>query len=340
MNNRVFKISPAIIWVSSLFIGVLASIPKLLRLNFSALELGVDISIASFFSLFVWYYNLHTLPNFQSKPLPLPFVNKRLIRSLLLGLLCMGLLVIFHQLLFPYYHFQSMMLMYEFRGLVINLTVYLFLHLLYQGYTTQVISLELERIKADQLNAQFTLLKQQVNPHFLFNSLNTLKSMVEIQDKNATDFIVKLSDFYRSSLENRKKSLVPATEEIGVLQDYMFLLKARFEEGIQLEVHLSPGHLRSYIPVFTLQLLAENSIKHNILSLEHPLYIKICSEEDWIIVQNNLQLKRSPESSTHTGLENINERYRHLVKKEIIISEDTHFFTVKLPVINESEQPF
>jgi hypothetical protein len=335
-HNRTFSIAPAVIWVSSVCIGVLASIPKLLRLNLQATELGVDISIAGFFSVFVWYYNLYHLPNYRSNPAPTRFAGKRLWCSLLLGMVVMSLLVMVHQLIFPQYHFLSMMLMYQFRALVINLTIYLFIHLLYQGYITRTISIELEQLKADKLSAQFELLKQQVNPHFLFNSLNTLKSMVEIQDKQATDFIVKLSDFYRFSLEHKKESLVSLAEETAMLQSYMYLLKARFEEGIHLDINLDEVYRQSFIPVFTLQLLVENCIKHNVVSLSQPLHIRLYAANGYIVLENNLQPKRSAERSTHTGLENISTRYLLLVQQKPEVTRGDAFFTVKLPVIYEN----
>jgi LytS/YehU family sensor histidine kinase len=212
----------------------------------------------------------------------------------------------------------------------------MFLHLVYQGYQNQQVGVELERTKTDNLGAQYELLKQQVNPHFLFNSLNTLKYMVESQDPHAIDFILKLSDFYRYSLENRKQDLIKLTEELQILHAYLFLLKARFEEGINLSVNISEQQLKSLIPPFTLQLLVENCIKHNIVSVDRPLKICLYSETDSIVVENGVQTKRTPESSTGMGLENINERYLHLVHKEIGIQKTEKAFTIKLPVIHES----
>lgn len=247
----------------------------------------------------------------------------------------MAVLVVIHQLLLPEYHFQSMMLMYEFRGLVINLTIYLFLHLLYQHHITQLVSMELEKTKADNLAAQFELLKQQVNPHFLFNSLNTLKSMVEMQDQHASRFIVMLSDFYRFALETKKQHLISIQEELSILEAYLFLLKSRFEDGITLYVQISDTHQHSLIPPFTLQLLIENCIKHNIVSLEQPLHIKVYSEDAFIVTENNLQTKRTPEPSTGLGLNNIAQRYQSLHSAQMEIIKDNTSFKVKLPVIYE-----
>jgi LytS/YehU family sensor histidine kinase len=115
----------------------------------------------------------------------------------------------------------------------------------------------------------------------------------------------------------------------------MFLLKARFEEGIDLSVKISKEHYNSLIPPFTLQLLVENAIKHNIVSLDRPLQINLYSEGDCIVVENTLQLKKTPEASTGLGLENINQRYIHLLDKKIDILSGETLFTVKLPIIHE-----
>ncbi|SFO21918.1 Histidine kinase [Chitinophaga sp. YR627] len=334
-NIRTFRVSNAVIWTSALFIGILASVPKILRIHITKWELLADISVATSFSILIWYFNIYMLPTFRAGAATARFASKRLAGSLALGIVVMAALVAIYQLILPQYHFQSMMLMYEFRGLVINLTIYLFLHLIYQHHITQLISVELEKTKADNLSAQFELLKQQVNPHFLFNSLNTLKSMVEMQDQHASRFIVMLSDFYRSSLETRKQHLISMQEELSTLDAYLFLLKARFEDGISLTVKISDAHRASCIPPFTLQLLIENCIKHNIVSLGQPLHIHIFSEDAFIVVENNLQMKRTPEPSTGVGLTNIAQRYQSLHQQQMEIIKDSTSFKVKLPVLHE-----
>jgi LytS/YehU family sensor histidine kinase len=259
----------------------------------------------------------------------------RFLSSLLVGLGVMFVLAYVQQLLLSHLDFGPNMLMVEFRGILINLALYMFLHLIYQGYQNQQVGIELERTKADNLGAQFELLKQQVNPHFLFNNMNTLKAMVETHDKQTVDFILKLADFYRFTLESRKHDLIQLSEEMEILDAYMFLLKARFEDGIKLSNTIEAQYHSSLIPPFTLQLLIENCIKHNIVSLDHPLEIKIYIEKEKIVVENPLQLKKSRESSTKVGLENINQRYIHLLDKTIDIEADEKSFKIKLPLIHE-----
>lgn len=333
--KKVFKVSPAIIWMSSLFMGILASVPKILLLNISNTELAADASIAFIFSLFTWYYNILSLPRFSSGTIVNGFFSLRLLRSVVLGIALMLILVIGHQLVFPHYNFRSMILMYQFRGVLINLTIYMFLNLLYQAHRNQLMAIELERTKADNLGAQYELLKQQVNPHFLFNSLSTLKSMIEIGDQHSADFTHNLSDFYRFTLENRKSNVITVSEELNILKSYIYLLKARFENGISLDIVLEETALHCFIPPFTLQLLVENCIKHNIVSLEKPLQIRLVVSGTFLVLENKLQLKNKAEPSTQLGLQNINERYLHLINKKIEIQKSTDLFTVKLPLIYE-----
>jgi sensor histidine kinase YesM len=335
MRKKTFEISGKTIWLSSLFLGVLISVPKIAEHHFNPYEALVNSLITVLFSLFVWYYNIMTLPAYSSRDVASGFSFVRLFKSLALGIAVMLFLAWFQQLLLSHLDFGPTMLMVEIRGILINLTFYMFLHLLYQSYHNQQVSIELERTKTDNLGAQYELLKQQVNPHFLFNSLNTLKYMVESHDDHAVDFILKLSDFYRFTLENRKQDLIRLSEELEILNAYVFLLKARFEDGIDLSIRVDPEQYPTLIPPFTLQLLVENCIKHNTVSLDRPLQISLSSERDFIVVENGLQPKRTPEPSMGLGLENINQRYVHLLNKEIEIHRNEHSFQVKLPLIHE-----
>lgn len=335
MTKRRFEISNKIIWLSSFLLGVLTSVPKIAEEHFNPYEALVNALITFVFALFVWYYNIKTLPAYSSRDVARGFSVSRLVKSLVMGMAVMFILACIQQFLLSHLDFGPVMLMVEIRGILVNLTFYMFLHLLYQSYQNQQVGIELERTKTENLGAQFELLKQQVNPHFLFNSLNTLKYMVESGDPHTVEFILKLSDFYRFTLESRKLDLIKLSEELEILRAYVFLLKARFEDGIDLSENIGQDHYQSLIPPFTLQLLVENCIKHNIVSLEHPLRICLYSENGFIAVENKLQLKKTPESSMGIGLENINQRYIHFVDREIEVQSSDTSFIVKLPIIHE-----
>jgi len=331
--SKGFQVSRRVIWLSSLSLGILASIPKLFDTGSRFGDIIINSSITFLFSLFIWYYNIYSLPKFTSRRIAKSFLNARLLLSVVLGIVMMIVLVIAHQELFLVSQMDAP-IMFELRGVLINLIVYMFLHLLFQNYQTQQIGIELERTKSVNLGAQYELLKQQVNPHFLFNSLNTLKSMVEMQDPQSADFILKLSDFYRFTLESRKLDLIPLREELNILESYTYLLKARFEDGFVLVDKIDPKHYDSAIPPFTLQLLIENCIKHNIVSLEKPLQIDLYSEGDFLVIENKIQLKKGV-LSTGVGLDNINQRFMHLINKEIEIDKNETTFKVKIPMIYE-----
>jgi two-component system LytT family sensor kinase len=336
MQKKTFKISNKIIWLSSLFLGVLVAVPKIAEHHFVFKQSIVDSAVTFLFALFIWYYNIKTLPAYSSKDVANGFSIMRLIKGLLLGIIVMFGLACIQQFLLSHLNFGPVMLMFEVRGMLVSVMFYMFIHLLYQSAHNQQAGIELERTKADNLSAQYELLKQQVNPHFLFNSLNTLKYMVESGDAHSVDFILKLSDFYRFTLESRKLNVITLAEELEIINSYMFLLKARFEDGLDLSIEIAPEYYQSFIPPFTLQLLIENCIKHNVVSLDKPLEIRLYSDHDSLVIENRLQLKRMPEASTGIGLENISERYLHLVNKRIEIKADDKLFTIKLPIIHEN----
>lgn len=336
MNKKTFKISNKIIWLSSLLLGILTSVPKIAEHHFNPYEALVDSTVTFLFAVLIWYYNILTLPVYSSKDVSNGFSVMRLVKGLFFGIAVMFILACIQQYLLSHLNFGPVMLMFEVRGILVNIAFYMFLHLLHQSYQNQQVGIELERTKADNLGAQYELLKQQVNPHFLFNSLNTLKYMVESEDEHSVDFILKLSNFYRFTLESRKLDLIRLAEELEILDAYVFLLKARFEEGIDLSIDINPDYEQSLIPPFTLQLLVENCIKHNIVSFDKPLKIKLYSEKDMLVIENRLQLKTTREISTGLGLENINQRYTHLLNKAIEIQVSETLFSIKLPIIYEN----
>ncbi|PKB18769.1 sensor histidine kinase [Flavobacterium sp. 5] len=325
-----FQVSQRVIWGSSIALAILASIPKLFDPFITIPDIIINSSITLMFSIFIWYYNIYSLPKFTSQRTNTSLFNWKLLLSVIMGILVMVILVVVHQELFQVSKMDAP-IMFELRGVLINLIVYMFLHLLFQNYQTQQMGMELERTHALNLGAQYELLKQQVNPHFLFNSLNTLKSMVDMQDPQSSDFILKLSDFYRFTLESRKLDLIPLREELQILDSYVYLLKARFEDGFVLINEVDSKQYESVIPPFTLQLLIENCIKHNVVSLDKPLRIQLYTENDFLVVENKIQLKRGV-LSTGVGLDNINQRFMHLMHAEIEIDKNETTFKVKIPM--------
>lgn len=190
--------------------------------------------------------------------------------------------------------------------------------------------------KKELITAQFEMLKSQINPHFLFNSFNTLVSIIEENPDHAVEYVEYLSDFYRSILQYREKNLISLDEEIALVKNYMYLIKKRFGDAVQLKIDLNLDP--SMVAPLSLQLLVENAVKHNIISSRQPLLIEISSEEaDYITVQNNLQPKTTAGDSTHYGLNSLKERYALLSQKSIEIEQTKDLFTVKIPRIKITE---
>lgn len=191
---------------------------------------------------------------------------------------------------------------------------------------------EIERFRKESAEYQFEMLKLQLNPHFLFNSLNTLSSLIYEDAAKAADFIRKLSDVYRYVLDNRSKELVALQEEKDFISAFSFLLQLRFRDMIHFNFGISPAALNKRLAPMTLQLLVENAVKHNVVSIKKPLTIIIFADEDYLTVTNNLQVKDET-SGTGVGLKNIASRYAFLTDREVVIEKDDHHFTVKVPLI-------
>lgn len=189
------------------------------------------------------------------------------------------------------------------------------------------------------LQMQFETLKKQLDPHFLFNSLNTLASLIDLENQPAQHYLERLSDVYRYVLETRDKNTVTVREELNFLEAYVYLIKVRFRENLVVNYKLPESIYDKHIPAFSLQLLVENAIKHNIISRDKPLTISVTEAGGNIIVENNKQIKTSlnPQSSTRVGLQNIINRYRLLTSEQIEIFNGENNFKVSLPVLAESK---
>ena len=190
-----------------------------------------------------------------------------------------------------------------------------------------------EELKRENLLAKYEALKNQVNPHFLFNNLNTLSGMVEQKHELATDFIKKLSDIYRYVLEQTDTEMVSIKDEIKFVTDYVFLSKMRFGKGLIFNSHITNDRYVQVVPL-GIQMLVENAIKHNIISDDMPLKIEMELDGDFVIVKNNLQKKNTINRGKEPlGLENIKKRYAYLSDVPVEVIESDSKFIVKLPVV-------
>lgn len=194
-------------------------------------------------------------------------------------------------------------------------------------------AIQVEKSKKEMVISQYESLKNQVNPHFLFNSLNSLTHLVYENQDQAAKFIKQLANVYRYVLENKNRELVSLSDEWDFTESYLFLEKIRFGENLIIEKNISGSEHKMLAPL-SLQMLVENSIKHNVVSEDDPLKIEVYVENDFIVVKNNLQKKNIVKGSSGIGLNNIRERYHYLVPdRQVEVVPTGQEFIVKLPLI-------
>lgn len=193
---------------------------------------------------------------------------------------------------------------------------------------------EAENLKRENLRFQFETLKSQVNPHFLFNSLNTLTSLIEEEPSQAVNFVQHLSQVYRYVLLSRERELIPLEEEIGFIRSYLFLLEIRFGSNLKSRIDIPQEQLKRMLPPLAVQLLVENAIKHNVVSGEHPLTLTIgINRNGQLVVENSLHKKQVVEASSGFGLKNIINRYKLLGSSGVEIASGQDRFSVALPLL-------
>jgi len=187
------------------------------------------------------------------------------------------------------------------------------------------------QLNRERVESQFEALKSQINPHFLFNSFNTLITIIEENPRVAVEYVEHLSDFYRNIIVYRERNFISLQEEMELVNSFSFLLQKRYEKGFRLVSSLN-GKAGQVMPL-ALQMLVENAVKHNVISASKPLTVEIFSENDgYVTVRNNIQKKIKPEPSTHFGLQSLVNRYQLLGERPVIVEDSGEFFTVKVPI--------
>lgn len=191
------------------------------------------------------------------------------------------------------------------------------------------------KLEQDRISAQFEALKSQINPHFLFNTLNTLIALIEDNPQTAVRFVEQLSDFYRKILQYREQKLIPISEELSLVTSFSYLLQERY--GDILKINMEIDNENGFIIPFSLQMLLENAVKHNVISQNKRLTITIVKKENWITISNNLQPKLHKEPSTGFGLESIIKHYEMITSTKVKIEKTENMFTVSLPIIEKDK---
>lgn len=185
----------------------------------------------------------------------------------------------------------------------------------------------------ENIRYQFDLLRNQVNPHFLFNSFNTLISLIEQDQPGAVHYVEKLSDLFRNMLAYREETLITLREELSLLENYVYLQQQRYRSNLSIELNIGESFMETFIPPLTLQLLVENAIKHNVISTKKPLRIQVFDQGNHIHVSNPFQPKRQAPPSTGLGLENIQKRYSLLSSQTVETIQNGETFVVRIPLL-------
>lgn len=227
-------------------------------------------------------------------------------------------------------------------SLAFSFRINLFLHtihaIMYYDSRLKNSMLESEKLKTLTAESQFEALRNQVKPHFLFNSFNVLSGLVHKNPNLASEFIQQLSKVYRYLLYHQQEKMVSLKTELDYLNAYIFLLQIRFGGAFRVNIQVDSQFMDGFlIPPASLQLLVENAVKHNKVSKKDKLEVNIFVQNRFLVIHNNLQRKKRQEASSGLGLENIKMRYQHLAKKEIIVEQNEQFFTVRLPLILQPE---
>ena len=215
---------------------------------------------------------------------------------------------------------------------ILTLIIEIIYFALYSYYSYTTFQIETVRQERKQIELQLKALKSQLSPHFLFNSLNTISSLVFKDKEKAEGFIRKLAEMYQYTLQSYQQKLITLKEELDFVDSYQYLLKTRFGDKFQCEVEVDSELYATKIPPLTLQMLIENAVKHNVLEEENPLKIQVSIDSKYIVVRNNITRKPKKVSSFQIGLKNINARYLLLHEEGIIVTNGENF-QVKVPVI-------
>jgi two-component system, LytTR family, sensor kinase len=269
-------------------------------------------------------------------PLVLLFAGGILITALAVVPLTLGLAYGYHHwALDRVWLTLKLALTFAFR---VNLFLHIINAMVYLLQREREAQLAAEQFKKASAQAQFASLRTQVNPHFLFNTLNVLSSLVQKDPLLANDFIEELAKVYRYVLQNFEKELVDLGSELAFIHSYVYLLEKRFHDGVRVEVNVPPAYLGHFVMPLALQMLVENAIKHNVSSKNRPLLVQISVDDTgYLCVRNNLQPKLEKEISTQLGLDNLDRRYKYIANRRIVKQVEPKHFVVKVPILELTE---
>ncbi len=326
------------LFINSFRLMQLLGLTSVVHTEYTRATIGDWVLYFLFFYFFSWLalkFNLE-LDNLTNR-----FTNKpsKIIKFILLVIFNIGIFVMFHITFIPVYKFFigieiSMQEQYAhaFGWSIVLLALLSISFVLKLQLKSKNDAIENERLKQEKIKSELVAIKNQVNPHFLFNSLNTLNSVIRKNPENATDFVDKLSFMYRYILQSSEKGLVTLAEELEFLNSYVYLIKIRYGSRFELKNDLNLDADTIKIPVLSLQLLVENAVKHNEISESNPLLVRVYNDGNYISIENELKPRTNLEESTGNGLLNLSKRYKILKGGDIKIYKNSNFI-VKLPIL-------
>lgn len=293
-----------------------------------------------FFTTSYWVFNWFLLIFMRKRMPELAQTGRRLTYHLLIAFLCYPVISLTLSTIIPMlYELVGIECEMDHKSVLGLFTTYILTFLIiaiyeamyfFQKYRESLV--DAERLRTEHVNTQLVNLRNQVNPHFLFNSLNTLMNLIPQDASNAQGYLRKLSGFYRYSVSQEDDLLVPLSTELEHVNNYGDLIKERFGEGLRLRIEIDAGRQASILPM-SLQLLVENAVKHNIVSASDPLEVHIYLDGNRVVVENNIQHRISKTDSTGIGLKNIKKRFSFVSSEEVLIDQRNGRFIVSLPLI-------
>jgi two-component system, LytTR family, sensor kinase len=307
------------------------------------MEAGVIGFLFSFIvSVFIFTANIKTV-NFLRKKFPWDkkFFNRLLSEAIFTNFnasVIISILVLIFNYIFP--SFQEIKLsVILFNNIIVAIVINTIVVSILEGYyyfkQWRISIVQAEQLKRENIQSQFEALKNQVDPHFLFNSLNTVYSLIDPHPEKAKEFIAEFSKIYRYVLNVKDKIVVKLSEEIDFINSFIFLQKIRHEGNLEILINIDAKKLNNYIPPLSLQMLVENAIKHNIVSEKNPLKISITDKNNCLIVKNNIQLKENLIESTKIGLNNLTERYKHISDSIPKFYVKNNEYIAEIPLLKE-----
>ena len=344
MTNKLIKEIPRAIILSiavflvllviKLITGKTIQLNEYLLINFGyTMIYGITLYFANAF-LFIYLDDVFKVERFTKRRIILGFLGSFVISVFAIFLLRIVEDVLIEDKSFEVF-LQNETLANYVVTIIMTFVVTLAFHSFFFYKAYQEKKLKEQKIIANVASAQFESLKNQIDPHFLFNSLNVLSSLIEENPESAQKFTTSLSKVYRYVLEQKDKELVSVAEELQFAKTYMNLLKMRFENSITFEIPEQLENIEAKVVPLSLQLILENCIKHNVVSATKPLHIKISVAHNELIITNNLQKKEVLQDRKGVGLQNIVNRYAILTNRKVKITETTETFSVQLPILTK-----